>query len=73
MSELETTPPFAGRVDCVNVDATQAEPAEYVKSLGFKNHGLEIKNGAGESVFKQPDHEVDMEAVKKRLRELIDR
>ena len=61
---------YPGKIECSNVDATTAETAAQVKELGFKNHGLVIRSPAGETLWKQPDHEVDVEAVRAAIQKL---
>lgn len=61
---------FPGKVIGRNVDATTQEGKDAIKELGFKNHGLVIRDDAGKALWKQPDHTVNMEAVRKALKEL---
>ncbi len=61
---------FPGKVIGRNVDAATQEGKDAVKELGFKNHGLVIRDEAGKALWKQPDHLVNMEAVRKALKEL---
>jgi len=61
---------FPGKVIGRNVDATTQEGKDTIKELGFKNHGLVIRDEAGKALWKQPDHTVNMEAVRKALKEL---
>ena len=63
---------FSGRVTAQNLDATTEEALSDIQSLGFVNHGLVIRNGEDEVVFKQADHSVEIEAVRSALREIID-
>ena len=69
MSGLEQE--FPGRVVAANVDATTEESKRIVAELGFQNHGLVIRAADGEVRWKQPDHEVDMEQVRKALEEIL--
>ncbi len=69
MSGLEKE--FPGKVAANNVDATTPEATAICKSLGFQNHGLVIRSPAGETLWSQPDHEVKMDDVKTKLRELV--
>lgn len=64
---------FQGRVRAANVDATTPEAEAVVKQLEFRNHGLVVRSAAGDVLFKQPDHEVEMEQVRAKLRELLGR
>ena len=50
-----------------NVDASSQEGVDAVKELGFKSHGLVIRDAAGKAGWKQPDHTVKMEDVSKAL------
>jgi hypothetical protein len=61
---------YPGKVTARNVDASSQEGLDAVKELGFKNHGLVIRDAAGKAVWKQPDHTVSMEDVRKALGEL---
>ena len=65
MSGLEQE--FPGKVVCRNVDATTPEATARVSELGFDNHGLVIRSAGGEALWKQPDHEVEMGAVRKAI------
>ena len=62
---------FPGKISCSNVDATTPEASELVKQLGFGNHGLVIRSPDGATLWKQPDHEVDVEAVRVAIGELV--
>ena len=62
---------FPGKVTAVNADAMTPEAKEAVKALGFKNHGLVIRSAAGEVLWKQPDHEVNIEDVREALRNIL--
>jgi hypothetical protein len=62
---------YKGKVRGENVDATTPENKKIVKSLGFDNHGLVIRSSDGKVLWKQPDHEVDMEDVRKELNRLL--
>jgi hypothetical protein len=61
---------FVGKVVAQNVDATTPESAAVCQELGFSNHGLVIRSADGEVLFSQPDHEVDMDDVRAKLKEL---
>ena len=61
---------FTGRVVAANVDATTPETASVCKELGFNNHGLVIRSADGETLWQQPDHEVNMDDVRAKIREL---
>ena len=69
MSGLEQE--FKGQVVAANVDATTVETKEICKQLGFQNHGLVVRDGAGEVLWKQPDHEVVVDDAKQALEGLL--
>ena len=69
MSGLEQE--FPGKVKGQNLDAKTPENQKAVKGLGFKTHGLVIRSADGKVLFKQPDHEVDMDEVRKQIAELL--
>jgi len=62
---------YKGRVRGQNLDATTPENKKIVQSLGFENHGLVIRSTDGRVLWKQPDHEVQMEDVRKELDRLL--
>ena len=62
---------FPGKVNAVNADAMTPEGKEAVKALGFRNHGLVIRSPAGEALWTQPDHEVNIEDVREALRGML--
>lgn len=62
---------FPGKVVAQNVDATTPESKKQVKELGFETHGLVIRSAKGDVLFKQPDHSVKMDQVRKELAELL--
>ena len=69
MSGLEQE--YRGKVEGENVDATTPENRKIVKELGFDNHGLVIRSADGKVLWKQPDHEVKVEDVRKELDTLL--
>ena len=69
MSGLEQD--FPGSVKSQNLDATTPENKNVVKELGFKSHGLVIRSSDGKTLWKQPDHDVDMDDVRKAIRDLL--
>ncbi|HEX5854996.1 MAG TPA: hypothetical protein VFZ57_05200 [Thermoanaerobaculia bacterium] len=69
MSGLEQD--FPGSVRAQNLDATTPENKTIVKELGFKSHGLVIRSSDGKTLWKQPDHDVDMEEVRKAIKDLL--
>lgn len=54
-----------------NLDATTPENAAVCKELGFKSHGIVIRNAAGETLWSQPDHAVVLEEVRGEVNRLI--
>jgi len=58
---------YKGRVRGQNLDATAPENKKIVQSLGFENHGLVIRSADGKVLWKQPDHEVKIEDVRREL------
>ena len=62
---------FGEGIVAQNVDATKPENAKICQDLGFANHGLVIRSGTGEVLFKQADHEVKVDEVKKAIAELL--
>ncbi len=69
MSGLESE--YKGRVRSQNLDATTPENKKIVQSLGFENHGLVIRSADGKVLWKQPDHQVKMEDVRRELDRLL--
>jgi len=62
---------YDGRVRGQNLDATTPENKKIIQSLGFENHGLVIRSADGKVLWKQPDHEVKMEDVRRELGRLL--
>ena len=69
MSGLEQE--YKGRVRGQNLDATTEENQKIVKSLGFESHGLVIRSSDGKVLWKQADHSVKMEDVRRELDRLL--
>ncbi|HYX19602.1 MAG TPA: hypothetical protein VFA98_02010 [Thermoanaerobaculia bacterium] len=69
MSGLEQE--YKGRVQGENLDATTPENRKIVKELGFDNHGLVIRSSDGKVLWKEPDHEVKVEDVRRELDKLL--
>ena len=63
---------FPANVQSQNLDATTAKAREDIKKLGFHNHGLVIRSPEGKVLWKQPDHQVKMEDVRKAIRKLLE-
>jgi hypothetical protein len=62
---------FPGKVKARNLDATTPENKKIVKDLGFSSHGLVIRSADGKTLWKQPDHDVVMEDVRKAITDLL--
>ena len=62
---------FPGKVVARNVDATIPAAKKEIKELGFENHGLVIRSAKGDVLFKQADHKVRMDDVRKELTTLL--
>ena len=62
---------FPGKVVARNVDATTPDAKKEIKELGFTTHGLVIRSAKGDVLFKQPDHNVKMDEVRKELTSLL--
>jgi hypothetical protein len=58
---------FPGQVKAQNVDATTSESKKVLQELGFKSHGLVVRSSDGKVLFKQPDHTVDLDDVRKAI------
>ena len=69
MSGLEQD--FPGKVKARNLDATTPENKKIVKDLGFQSHGLVIRTADGKTLWKQPDHDVQMEDVRKAIADIL--
>ena len=69
MSGLEQD--FPGKVKARNLDATTPENKKIVKDLGFQSHGLVIRSADGKTLWKQPDHDVQMEDVRKAIADIL--
>ena len=69
MSGLEQE--YKGKVKAENLDATTPESKKIVKELGFGTHGLVIRSSDGKVLWKEPDHEVKMEDVRKEIDRLL--
>ena len=62
---------FAGKVKARNVDCTSKEGEAAVAELGFKSHGLVIRSADGKALWKQADHTVKIEDVRRELHDLL--
>ncbi len=64
---------FPGKVKAANVDASTDAAKKAIQELGFKSHGLVIRDAQGKAVFKQADHTVNLDETRKALEELTNR
>jgi hypothetical protein len=62
---------FAGKVKARNIDCTTKEGQDALTELGFKSHGLVIRSADGKALWKQADHTVKIEDVRKELGDLL--
>jgi hypothetical protein len=62
---------YKGKVRSQNLDATTEENKKIIKELGFQTHGLVIRSADGKVLWKQPDHQVKMEDVRREIDELV--
>jgi hypothetical protein len=62
---------FSQQVMGHNVEAGLPDSITDVESLGFTNHGLVIRSADGTILFKQPDHEVNMDEVREAIQRLL--
>ena len=62
---------YQGKVHGQNLDATTEENEKICKELGFSSHGLVIRSADGKVLWKQADHKVKMDDVRKELDELL--
>jgi len=62
---------FPGKVTAHNVDATTSQSRGAIRDLGFKSHGIVIRTADGKVLWKQADHTVQMESVKKAIHEIL--
>lgn len=69
MSGLEQE--FKGKVRAQNLDATTPENAKIVQALGFESHGLVIRSADGRVLWKEADHTVRMDDVRRELDRLL--
>lgn len=69
MSGLEQE--FGTKVRAFNVDATTPDSKATVQQLGFRNHGLVVRDPSGQVLWKQADHEVDVEQVRRNVERLL--
>jgi hypothetical protein len=55
------------------VKANEQEGVDAIKELGFKSHGIVIRDDSGKALWKQADHTVNMDDVRKALKELLEK
>ena len=59
---------FPALVTARNLDASTPESQRDIQALGFRSHGLVVRDASGRVLLKQADHSVDVDAVKKTIR-----
>jgi hypothetical protein len=64
---------FPRQVTTVSVQAATPDLREEIAALGFHSHGLVIRSPEGSILWKQADHDVNVEDARQALRELLDR
>lgn len=69
MSGLESE--YKGRVRGQNLDATTEENKKIIHALGFESHGIVVRSADGKTLWKEPDHEVNVEDLKRELNRLL--
>ena len=69
MSGLERE--YSGKVIGENLDATTAENEKVVKGLGFESHGIVIRSADGKVLWKEPDHNVKTDNVRRELGRIV--
>ncbi|HWZ85086.1 MAG TPA: hypothetical protein VN032_02730 [Thermoanaerobaculia bacterium] len=69
MSGLESE--YKGRVRGQNLDATTEENVKIIRALGFESHGIVIRSVDGKTLWKEPDHEVKIEDVRREIDRLL--
>jgi len=62
---------FPGKVRARIVDCTSDEGVKAIQELGFGSHGIVIRDHAGKVLFKESDHSVNMDDVRKALKEVL--
>ncbi len=70
MSGLERD--FPGQVEARSVEATTPESRETIAELGFRSHGLVIQSPEGEVLWKQADHDVNVDDARQALTEILE-
>jgi hypothetical protein len=71
VSGLEGEYKGRGTVQGRNLDATTEENKKIVRALGFESHGIVIRSADGKTLWKQADHEVKLEDVRRELDRLL--
>jgi len=62
---------FPGKVEVESLDATSPEGAKMAKRLGFKEHGLVIRDHRGAVLWKGTDHKLNMDDVRQEIKNQI--
>lgn len=68
---VELEKDFPGRVEVESLDATSPEGSKMAKRLGFKEHGLVIRDYRGAVLWKGTDHKLKMEEVRQEIQNQI--
>lgn len=62
---------FPGKVKVESLDATSPEGSKMAKRLGFKEHGLVIRDYRGAVLWKGTDHKLKMDEVRQEIKNQI--
>ena len=62
---------FEGKVTVESLDATSPEGTTMAKRLGFKEHGLVIRDHRGAVLWKGTDHKLQMDDVREEIKKQI--
>jgi len=63
---------FPGKVTARNVDVTGPGARDGIRGLGFKSHGLVIRDPSGKVLWTEADHTVRIEDVRDALHKILD-
>ena len=62
---------FPDEVKTENLNAREPESQKVIKDAGFQTHGLIIRDANDAIVWKQADHHVKMDDVRRAIRKLL--
>jgi hypothetical protein len=62
---------FPGKVTARNVDVTEPGVRSEIQGLGFKSHGIVIRNTDGKVLWTQADHTVRIESVRAAIQTIL--